>query len=119
MLARLIVRLIFGALGLWLAEVLLAPGIHIKDTATLIVAALLLGIVNAVVRPIVVILTLPLTIVTLGLFLLVVNAAMIGLVSMLLPHSFTVSGLVPGIFAAIITGAVSWVGQMVVREDRA
>jgi putative membrane protein len=117
MLVRFIVRLIFAAFGLWLAKVLV-PGIHIKDTATLIVAALLLGIVNAIVRPIVVILTLPLTLVTLGLFLLVVNAAMIGLVSMLIPHSFTVGGLIPGIFAAIITGAVSWVGHMVLRDDR-
>ncbi|MFZ5686299.1 MAG: phage holin family protein [Pseudomonadota bacterium] len=110
--ARFIVRAVFAALGLWLAAKVV-PGVRVDDTGTLIVAAVLLGIVNALVRPVVVILTLPLTIVTLGLFLLVVNAAMIGLVAMLL-GGFSVAGLGPGILAAIVTGVVSWIGNMVV-----
>jgi putative membrane protein len=114
MLARFIVRAVFAALGLWLAA-RIVPGVRVDDTGTLIVAAVLLGIVNALVRPVVVILTLPLTIVTLGLFLLVVNAAMIGLVAMLL-GGFSVAGLGPGILAAIVTGVVSWIGNMIVRE---
>lgn len=112
MLARFIVRAVFAALGLWLAAKIV-PGVRVDDTGTLIVAAVLLGIVNALVRPVVVILTLPLTIVTLGLFLLVVNAAMIGLVAMLL-GGFSVAGLGPGILAAVVTGVVSWIGNMVV-----
>lgn len=114
MLIRFIVRVIFGALGLWLASKLVA-GVSVSDLGTLILAAVLLGIVNAFVRPVVVILTLPITLVTLGLFLLVVNAAMIGLVAMLLSQ-FQVDGLIPGLLAALITGAVSWVGHLIVRE---
>jgi putative membrane protein len=116
MLAKFVVRVIFGALGLWVASQVV-PGIHVRDTTALILAALLLGVVNALVRPIVVILTLPLTIVTLGLFLLIVNAAMIGLVSMIVP-GFAVHGLIPGILAAVITGVASWIGGMVLRDDR-
>ena len=116
MLAKFIVRVIFGALGLWLASVLV-KGVGYSDIGSLILAAVLLGIVNAFVRPVVFILTLPITIVTLGLFLLIVNAAMIGLVAMLL-KGFTVDGLVPGILAAIVTGVTSWIGGMILRDDR-
>lgn len=116
MLAKFIVRAIFAALGLWLAS-MIVPGVRIEGIGTLVVAALLLGIVNAFVRPVVFILTLPLTVITLGLFLLVVNAAMIGLVAMLL-GGFAVTGLIPGVLAAIVTGVVSWIGHMVLKDDR-
>ena len=116
MLAKLLVRAIFGALGLWLSAKLV-HGVYFADTGSLILAAVLLGIVNAIVRPIVVVLTLPLTIVTLGLFLLVVNAAMIGLVAWLL-SGFALHGLFAGIGAAIVTGVTSWIGGMILRDDR-
>lgn len=116
MLVRFVVRALFAALGLWLSSVLVA-GVHVENLGTLLLAAVMLGVVNAFVRPVVFVLTLPLTIVTLGLFLLVVNAAMIGLVAMLL-REFTVDGPIPGILAALITGAVSWVGHLLLRDDR-
>ena len=116
MLAKFVIRAIFAALGLWLAAKLV-PGVHVRDTQTLILAALLLGLVNAFIRPIVVLLTLPLTIVTLGLFLLLVNAGMILLVSMFL-KGFEVHGLVAGILAAIVTGLTSWIGHALVRSPR-
>ena len=116
MLAKFLVRAVFGALGLWVAS-MIVPGVHVTNMGTLIVAALLLGVVNAIVRPVVFILTLPVTILTLGLFLLVVNAAMIGLVAMLL-GGFQVNGLVPGVLAAIVTGVASWIGGMILRDDR-
>ncbi|WP_372787061.1 phage holin family protein [Phenylobacterium sp.] len=116
MFARFLVRVIFGALGLWVASKLVA-GIEVRDTTALILAALLLGVVNAFVRPIVFVLTLPLTIITLGLFLLIVNAAMIGLVSMIVP-GFHVHGLIAGVLAAIVTGISSWIGGMILRDDR-
>lgn len=116
MLGKFIVRVIFGAVGLWVASKLVA-GIVVKDTTALVLAALLLGVVNALVRPVIVILTLPLTIVTLGLFLLIVNAAMIGLVSLVVP-GFHVHGLIAGVLAAIITGISSWIGGMLLRDDR-
>jgi putative membrane protein len=116
MLAKFIVRAIFGALGLWLSSVLVA-GVHFSDNTSLILAAVLLGIVKAVVRPVVCVLTLPITVVTLGLFLLIVNAAMIGLVAWLL-SGFQVNGLIPGVLAAVITGVTSWIGGMILRDDR-
>lgn len=116
MLAKFLVRAVFAALGLWAASVIV-PGVYVANTGTLIVAALLLGVVNAFVRPIVTILTLPLTIVTLGLFLLIVNAMMIGLVDLML-GGFDVRGLLAGIMAAIVTGVASWIGGMVIRDDR-
>lgn len=116
MFAKFVVRAVFGALGLWVAS-RLVYGIVFHDTTSLILAAVLLGVINAFVRPVVVILTLPLTILTLGLFLLVVNAAMIGLVALLLP-GFEVHGLIPGVLAAIITGVSSWIGGMILRDDR-
>ncbi|MFN3521699.1 MAG: phage holin family protein [Phenylobacterium sp.] len=111
-----IIRAAFGALGLWLAAQLLS-GVNVSSTTVLIIAAVLLGLVNAVIRPIVVILTLPFTIITLGLFLLVVNAAMIGLVAAVIP-GFSVDGLGSGIMAAIITGLVSWAGSVVAAEPK-
>jgi len=111
---KLLVRALFGALGLWLAAEVV-PGVSIDGLGTLIVAVLLLGVVNAIVRPVVVILTFPITLVTLGLFLLVVNAAMIGLVAMLL-GGFRVDGVVPGVLAAIVTGLISWIGHIVLKD---
>ncbi|HKP79533.1 MAG TPA: phage holin family protein [Phenylobacterium sp.] len=116
MLAKFFVRTVFAALGLWVASAIV-PGVHVSNAGSLIMAAVLLGVVNALVRPIVLILTLPLTVLTLGLFLLVVNAAMIGLVAMLL-GGFSVNGLIPGILAAIVTGIASWIGGLALRDDR-
>ena len=104
---RFIIQALVTALRLWLSSEVIA-GVDFSSTASLIAAAVLLGIVNAVVRPILVVLTFPITIVTLGLFLLVVNAATIGLVSIIL-GGFTLDGLWPGIGAAVVTGLVSWV----------
>lgn len=109
-----IAKVIIAAVGLWLASVIV-PGIEVEGWVTLLLAGLLLGLVNAFVRPVVTILTLPLTLLTLGLFLLVVNAAMIGLVGWLLPN-FHVEGFWPAVFAAIVTGVVSWIGQALIRE---
>ena len=97
-------------LGLFLASSLI-PGVQITGTGSFILAAFLLGLVNAFVRPIAFLLTLPMTIVTLGLFLFVVNAAMFGLVAALL-DGFVVAGFWPAIFGAIVvsvTGTIaSW-----------
>ncbi|MFN4287703.1 MAG: phage holin family protein [Brevundimonas sp.] len=109
-----IVQVLVTALGLWLSDYLLA-GITFTDTVTLLLASVILGVVNAFVRPVLVILTFPITVITLGLFLLVINAAMIGLTSLFL-GGFVVAGLWPAIGAAIITGVVSWIASMVVRD---
>lgn len=114
MVLHFIIRALFAALGLWLSAKFV-PGIRVRDTETLMFAAILLGLVNAFIRPIVFVLTLPLTVVTLGLFLLVVNALMILLVSALL-RGFHVDGLVAAILAAIVTGITSWIGHAVLRD---
>ena len=116
MLVKFVVRAAFAAMGLWIASEIV-PGVNFNTTTTLIIAAVLLGVVNALVRPVVVILTFPITLITLGLFLLVVNAMMIGLVAWFLP-GFSVHGLLAGILAAIVTGLASWIGGMVLRDDR-
>lgn len=73
-------------------------------------AALLLGIVNAVVRPVLILLTLPATLVTLGLFLLVINAAMLGLVAWMF-DGFTISGFWAAVFGALVVSVTGWVAS--------
>lgn len=113
---RFILQAVVTALGLWLSAYLV-PGVEFLSTGSLIAAAVLLGLVNAVVRPILVFVTFPLTVVTLGLFLLVVNAATIGLVAMVL-GGFVVDGLWAGIGAAIVTGICSWLAAGLIPDDR-
>ena len=113
---RFIARVIFAALGLALAAYLL-KGVGYDSFVDLLLAAVLLGVLNAVGRPILFLLTLPLTIVTLGLFLLVLNAAMIGLVAWMLP-GFWVHGFWSGVAAAIITGLASWAGGVVIGDAK-
>jgi putative membrane protein len=95
------------ALSLWVASHLFS-GIKFTSTSSLIVSALLLGFANAVVKPLLVILTLPLTLLTFGLFLLVINALMILLVSSLV-KGFRVSGFWTAFFAAIFIALLSLV----------
>ena len=110
-----IIRMFIAMLGLFLASKLL-PGVSIHGTGTFILAAILLGIVNAIVRPIAFILTLPLTIVTLGLFLLVLNAAMFGLVAAVL-DDFSVAGFWSALFGAIIVSITSTISSWYIGPD--
>lgn len=113
---RFIFRILIAAAGLWLAA-RIVPGVTADGWTTLLIAGLLLGVVNAIVRPVVTVLTFPLTLLTLGLFLLVVNAAMIGLVAWFL-DGLAVNGLWAGVQAAVVTGIVSWVGQVLLGDAR-
>jgi putative membrane protein len=101
-----LLRLLITALGLWVADRLL-PGITITGTGSLIVSALLLGFVNAVIRPVILILTLPLTVVTLGLFVLIVNGISLGIAAWLVP-GFQIAGLWSATLGAILVGLTSW-----------
>src|SRR4029453_9335874 len=104
-----VVRALITAVGLWLAS-RLVPGFHIEGTVTLLVAGLLLGVANAVVRPLLILLTLPLTILTLGLFLFVVNAAMVGLVAGLLER-FTIDGFGSALLGSLIVSLTAWIAS--------
>jgi putative membrane protein len=101
-----IIRLLITALGLWVADQLLS-GITITGTGALIISALLLGIVNAVIRPIILILTLPLTVLTLGLFVLIVNGISLGIAAWLVP-GFHIAGLWSATLGAIVVGITGW-----------
>ncbi|MFL6575283.1 MAG: phage holin family protein [Povalibacter sp.] len=103
------------ALGLWLATKIL-PGLQFDAAGTLLAAALLLGIVNAIIRPIAVILTLPLTLVTLGLFLIVINAAMIGLVALLL-SGFVITSFWTAVAASLIVSLTSWIASGLIGNN--
>lgn len=94
----------------------LIPGVQITGTSSFILASVLLGLVNGFVRPIAFLLTLPLTIVTLGLFLLVLNAAMFGLVAAMLDN-FSVAGLGSAILGAVIVGITSTIASWYIGPD--
>lgn len=108
--AGFLLRGLLAALGLWAATAML-DGIAIESPMTLILAGLLLGLVNAIVRPFALLLSLPALLFTLGLFLLVINAAMLGLVALMLPGFTIPGGFWSAVGAAIIVSIVSWVGS--------
>lgn len=103
-------RAAIAALGLWLATAWV-PGVSIDSPSTLILAGILLGIVNAVVRPIAIVLTLPITLLSLGFFLLIINAAMVGLVAWMLP-GMRVSGFWAAFWCAVIVSLVGMIGAV-------
>jgi len=103
-------RLLVTSVGLWIASGLVS-GIEFSGLPPLFFAALVLGAVNAVVRPIVLVLTIPFTLITLGLFLFVVNAAMLGLTAFLVPGFFVAgfgSALLGSIIVSITGMLASW-----------
>ena len=107
--AGFILRGLIAALGLWAATEML-DGFTIDTATTLVIAGLLLGVVNAIVRPFALLLSLPALLLSLGLFLLVVNAAMLGLVALMLP-GFRIAGFWTAVGGAIIVSVVSWIGS--------
>jgi putative membrane protein len=90
-------------------------GLSCDDLGTLVAAALLLGIVNAVVRPLVLILTLPITVLSLGFFLLVINAGMLGLVAWLL-DGLHISGFWTAVGTSLIVSVTAWIGSSAIGE---
>jgi putative membrane protein len=103
----LLIRWLLNTLALFVV-VELVPGFHYRTIVSLAIAALVLGLLNAVIRPILFVLTLPLTIITLGLFLIVLNAIMLELTSWLVP-GFRIDNFVAAIIGAIVLGIISWV----------
>lgn len=111
----IVLRTLITMLGLFLASALI-PGVQIHGPWSFILAAVLLGLANAFVRPIAFVLTLPITIVTLGLFMLVLNAAMFGLVAAMLDN-FVVSGFWAAIFGALVVSITSTVASWYIGPD--
>lgn len=109
-----LLRALISAVGLWIASEWV-PGVHISTPTTLVLAGVLLGVVNAIVRPIAFILTLPITIVTLGLFLLVLNAAMVALVAWMLP-GFHIATFGAALLTWIIVWITGWIGSALIGQ---
>ncbi len=109
-----LIRTAITGMGLWVAAELVS-GISVRDGWTLIWAAIVLGMVNAIVRPIAVVLTLPFTLLTLGLFLWVINAAMIGLAASFL-DGFQIAGFGSALLGAILISLTGWIGNAFIGE---
>jgi putative membrane protein len=110
----LIIRWLINTLALFIV-VNIVPGFGYRSIVTLAVAAAVLGLLNAIVRPILFVLTLPLTIVTLGLFLIVLNAIMLEMTAWLVP-GFRISGFGWAIVGAIVLGLISLVTSRIGRS---
>jgi putative membrane protein len=111
----ILLRGVFAAVGLWLATYFIR-GLTFRDGETILIAGLVLGLVNAVLRPVLVVLTLPITLLSLGLFLLVINAAMVALVAHLLP-GMHVAGFWSALGTALVVSVVSWFGGAMARRS--
>lgn len=110
-----LVRTFITAFGLWIADAVLA-GIRFEEVISLWLAAFLLGVTNAFVRPLVVILTLPITLLSLGLFLLIINGMMLMMVAALMP-TFHIAGLGSAVAASIILSVTGWLANGYVGES--
>ena len=108
------VVLVVVAIALF-ATAYILPGVTVDSWTTLAVAALVLGLVNAVVRPLLVLLTLPITVVTLGLFYLVVNGLAFALAAWVVP-GFEVDGFLWAMLGALTVGLFSWFVGLFTRE---
>ena len=102
-----LIRVFANALAI-LAAAYILPGIEVSGGMALLAAGLVLALINAVVRPVLIFLTLPFTLVTLGLFLFVLNAFCLWLTSWLVT-GFEVHGFWPAVFGAMLVSVVSWV----------
>ena len=111
---RFIIRWLLSAIALILVAYLI-PGITIDSFVTVLVAALILGIINATIRPIILILTLPINILTLGLFTFVVNAFMFWLVSMMLT-GFNITNFYQAIWGALIYWTINWIINLLFED---
>jgi putative membrane protein len=110
----LIVRWIVNTLALFVV-VNIVPGYSYRSIVTLVIAAAVLGLLNTIVRPILFVLTLPLTVVTLGLFLIVLNAIMLEITAWLVP-GFRINGFLWAVVGAIVLGLISLVTSRIGRS---
>ncbi len=113
----LLLRLLLNALAVILVSYIV-PGVHVDGFFTALVTAFVMGLINAVIRPVLLVLSLPINILTLGLFTLVINALMFWLASALVP-GFQVAGFGAALIGAIVFWVISWASNALVREQSA
>jgi putative membrane protein len=111
---NLIIRLLLNAAALLLVAYLV-PGFEVEGFWAAVIAAIILGLANAILKPILVVLTLPITILTLGLFTLVINGLLIWLVASFL-EGFAVTGFVPALIGGVILWVISWFTNAATRK---
>ncbi len=109
-----LIRLFLNALALVIVSAVI-PGIEVRGVLPALAAAFFLGVVNAVVRPVILILTLPLTIITLGLFIPLLNAALLKLVSLMI-QGFEVHGFWSAVFGAILISLISGLLNLLIND---
>ncbi|WKZ29539.1 MAG: phage holin family protein [Patescibacteria group bacterium] len=112
---QLFLRWVLNAAALLLVAYLV-PGVHVAGFYTALMAALILGIVNALIRPLLILLTLPITIVTLGLFTFVINALLLWFVSTVV-KGFAIDGFVPALLGALVLWAMSVITNSLLQND--
>lgn len=120
--SRLLIRWIINAIALW-AAIQIVPGLNYtaESGISLLLIALIFGLVNALVRPLLVLLTCPLIVVTMGLFLLVINAVMLSLtewLSGIFDLGLVIDGFWPTFWGAVVISVVSGVINLLVKDDR-
>ncbi len=113
---HLLIRLIVNAIALYVIAQFL-PGFHVDSFTHAVIAALALGIANAIVRPILFVISLPLEILTLGLFTFVINALVLWLVARLVP-GFRIDGFGPAFLGALILSVISFLLSHLFAGDR-
>ena len=113
---KILLTWIIGALAILLSA-WIVPGVNIAGFGASLLAALILGAVNAVIRPIIIILTLPINILTLGLFTLVINVAMVALVALIIP-GFSIANFWTALIFTIILSIITWIMEGVIKEEK-
>jgi putative membrane protein len=114
---RFLIRLIVNGIAVLIAAYLI-PGLEVADAASGFIAGIVLGLVNAIVRPLLIVLTLPFTLLTLGLFIFIVNAICLGIVAWLVP-GFSITGFWAALFGALVISIVSWLLNGILFEKGA
>jgi putative membrane protein len=114
-LPRLLVTWAINLAALWVADALW-DSVQINGWAAYLIGSAVLGIANAIIKPILTVLTLPLIIVTLGLFMIVVNIAMLALAEWIAPH-FSINGFWTYVGTVVIIWAVNWIAQSVIDSS--
>ncbi len=113
---KLLVVWVLNALAL-MAVAYLVPGIHVADFTAALLAAVVIGFANVLVKPILVILTLPITLLTLGLFLLVINGLLFWFVGHLL-QGFSVNSVLTGVIGALVYSVIAWILSAIVLNEK-
>ncbi len=113
---RFLLRLLLNGAAVFLAAQLI-PGIGVETPGTALMAGIVLGLVNAIIRPLLILLTLPATLLTLGLFIFVINAACLGLAAWLVP-GFTINGFGSAFIGALVISIASWLLSALLIDDK-